>query len=131
MDAQIVFAFWFHRLCRVYSRDRAGTQYYANRIKSRYRDDGVKHIQPPRYLSHLYMYVERYVRWGCILNCFMPSPLLVFLLLLFCYLHIILHCIIESVDSMIQCMNPPIEANTKKIFPNLSKSQKRAANKPL
>ena len=25
-------------------------------------------------------YVEKYVRWCCILNCFMPSSLLVFLL---------------------------------------------------
>ena len=28
------------------------------------------------------MYVERYVRWGCILKCFMPSSLLAFAVLL-------------------------------------------------
>ena len=35
----------------------------------------------PYILFSLYRYyVERHLRWGCILNCFMPSSLLVFLL---------------------------------------------------
>ena len=54
------------------------------------RDDGIKQfsIQHPTYFSH---YTYMYVRWCCILNCFMPSSLLAFILLLFCYPTISIH----------------------------------------
>ena len=39
----------------------------------------VQYTTPYIFFQIMY-YVERYVRWGCILNCFMPSTLLVFLL---------------------------------------------------
>ena len=40
----------------------------------------VQYTTPYIFFSLYMYYVERYVRWGCILNCFMPSSLLVFLL---------------------------------------------------
>ena len=52
------------------------------------KDDGIKQYTTPYILFSLYMYyAERYVRWGCILNCFMPSSLLVFAVLLSLHLH--------------------------------------------
>ena len=40
-----------------------------------------------QYTTPYMYYVERYARWGCILNCFIPSSLLVFAVLLSLHLH--------------------------------------------
>ena len=50
-------------------------------------------------------YVERYVRWCCILNCFMPSSLLVFILfavLLSLHLHTFLNVFYTYITIIMQ-----------------------------